>query len=419
MNNLRFKLIRQVFICFLLSISFLSFSQPEQIHLSLNGQNDSGKFTSMLVTWCSDSINDLQFVKYGTTSDLGSIVKVGSKKFHETAIFSAAIRNLKPGTKYYYRCGSENAGWSPVYSFVSEPAHGRSSTFRVGIIGDTQNNIGNEDFQKSYGIFQQIISFSPDLILHMGDIVENGSILTNWTQFLKVSQELNASAPLMPVLGNHDIENKIGNDFQKPFADFYDLFNLPGDEVNYSFNYGNVHFVALFAGYAQAAAEVGLVKYEKNSPEYRWLDNDLLKAGKDKKTDWIVVYMHYPVYSYEWSNISKWREAILPLLEKHSVDLCLAGHRHVYERHLQINRGIPIQNDTLRELRSERGTVFITNGTGGGTPQGTGGVELPTMAFTPGTKMYNFAIMTVNNKSIDYEVYDQDGTKIDRFILRK
>lgn len=208
MNNLRFELIRQIFICFLLPISSLSFSQPEQIHLSLNGQNNSGKFTSIIVTWCSDSINNLQFVKYGTTPKLGSIVKVSSKKFHETAIFSAEIRNLKPQTRYYYQCGSENAGWSQVYSFVSEPAHGRSSAFMVGIIGDTQNNIGNENFQKSSGIFLQIISFSPDLILHMGDIVENGSILTNWAQFLKVSQVLNASAPLMPVLGNHDIENK-------------------------------------------------------------------------------------------------------------------------------------------------------------------------------------------------------------------
>ena len=101
------------------------------------------------------------------------------------------------------------------------------------------------------------------------------------------------------------------------------------------------------------------------------------------------------------------------------MDLCLAGHRHVYERHFQISNGIPVKKENSRNFSSSDGTIYITNGTGGGTPQGTGGMDLPTMAFTPDTRMYNFAVMTVANKSITYEVFDQRGTKIDWFTIEK
>ncbi len=89
----------------------------------------------------------------------------------------------------------------------------------------------------------------------------------------------------MPVLGNHDIQNKSGKDFQKPFQDYHSLFNLPGDEVNYCFTYMNVRFIGIFSGCAEAAAKTDQVKYRAGSPEYKWLEGKLSKAGKDEKSE--------------------------------------------------------------------------------------------------------------------------------------
>jgi predicted MPP superfamily phosphohydrolase len=416
---MKFHFFRQVIVLVLLVVGNITAAQPELIHLGISGKDYSNTHPAISVTWCSVPGESEQIVNYGTSPALGKTKIATKQSFRNMELFNAALKNLKTATTYYYQCGSENEGWSDVYSFKTEPRKKSLTGFKVGIIGDTQNNIENEQFQKTKEIVSLLKSFSPDLTLHMGDIVENGSITVNWTEFLKVTQKLNTTAPLMPVLGNHDIVNAIGDQFQDPYSDFYNLFNLPGDEVNYSFTYGNVHFIAVFSAFAEGAAKIGKVKLQDDSPEYKWLDNDLSQARNNKKIDWIVVFTHYPVYSFGWSNIAKWKQSLLPLLEKYKVDLCLSGHRHVYERHFQMNKGIPVQNKTIRNFSSSVGTIYITNGTGGGTPQGTGGMDLPTMAFTPDTKMYNFAIMTVKNKSIFYEVFDQSGTKIDWFTINK
>ena len=128
--------------------------------------------------------------------------------------------------------------------------------------------------------------------------------------------------------------------------------------------------------------------------------------------------MHYPVNSFGWSNIKGWKDNILPLLDKHRVDLCLAGHRHVYERHYQVKEGVPVKNDS-GIFSSDDGTIYITNGTAGGTPTGSGGKNLPGMAFTPEIAMYSFGIMDVGPSSITYRVFDQDSSLIDRFIIQK
>jgi 3',5'-cyclic AMP phosphodiesterase CpdA len=391
-------------------------AQPSLIHLSLRSKSSPAATAPVTVTWCSDNTFGMQFVKYGVTPDCEKKRKAFKNEFNSKALFNADFKKLKPGAKYFYRCGSDEAGWSKTYSFYSEPDTG---TFRVGVIGDTQNNSQNEEFQISRNILDLLINYSPDFTLHMGDIVNDGSQKESWINFLSVSQELNARSPLMPVLGNHDIQNNKGDDFQKPFQDYYSLFNLPGDDVNYSFTYRNARFIGIFSGCAQAAEETDQVKYKPGSPEYIWLDNELANAEKDRSVNWIIVWMHYPVNSFGWSNIAGWKENVLPLLEKHRIDLCLAGHRHVYERHSQMKNGVPVKKESSPVFSVNDGTIYITNGTAGGNPTGSGGKDLPDMAFTPDKSMYNFAIMDVSNESITYRVYDQDNSLIDRFMIIK
>lgn len=391
-------------------------AQPSLIHLSLQSTSSHAATAPVTVTWCSDNTGGKQFVSYGLTPDRSKKMKAVRKEFDGKALFQADLKKLKPGARYFYRCGSGNAGWSPIYSFYSEPDTG---TFSVGVIGDTQNNNQNEEFQKTRNILNLVQTYSPHFTLHMGDIVNDGSQKESWINFLSVSQDLNAISPLMPVLGNHDIQNNKGNDFQKPFQDYHSLFNLPGNEVNYSFTYRNARFIGIFSGCAQAAEATDQVKYKPGSPEYVWLDNELENAEKDRDVTWIIVWMHYPVSSFGWSNIAGWKENVMPLLQRHRVDLCLSGHRHVYERHYQMKDGLPVRNDSGGPFSSGDGTIYITNGTAGGSPTGPGGKDMPDIAFTPDKTIYSFAILDVSDESLTYRVFDQDNALIDRFIVSK
>ena len=391
-------------------------AQPALIHLSLAEKERSEATAPVIVTWSSEISYGKQYLRYGLTPDRLKVKKAGISDLANKAVFSADLKKLKSGVTYFYKCGSDKAGWSPLYSFNSEPDTG---TFRVGIIGDTQDNTNNESFGKTRIITDLLKTYSPSLTLHMGDIVNDGSLTESWSDFLAVTQNLNAISPLMPVLGNHDVQNTKGDDFQKPFQEFYSLFNLPGDEVNYSFTYMKVRFIGIFSGCAQAASETDQVKYRPGSPEYNWLDSELSEAENDKNIDWIIVWMHYPVSSFGWSNIPMWRENVLPLLEKHRIDLCLAGHRHVYERHLQVKDGIPLKNESGSSLSAGEGTIFITNGTAGGTPTGLGGKENPGIAFTPDKVMYSFAVMDIGTDSLTYRVFDQDNNQVERFVILK
>jgi hypothetical protein len=387
-----------------------AFSQPKQVHLSWSGEKTNTS-TTITVSWISENPKSTEFVSYGSKDSGFSIVKATSILNSDKAFRKAEIENLKPSTIYSYRCGSDESGWSEYYTFRTAPVVGERGLFKVCVWGDTQNNEFNEDFQKTGQISEYISKIGPAFTLHMGDIVNNGSVTNDWLRFLDISQPVNAHAPLMNTLGNHDIDNTKGEHFQKPFPSFYHYFSLPMNGLDYSFDYGNTHFVCIFSGIANTAADAGILRYQEESEEYKWLEKDLNKANKNKKIDWIIVYTHYPLFSFGWSNVPKWKESISPLLEKYGVDVCLSGHRHVYERHHALKSGHP---DPIG-----KGTIYITNGTAGGSPQGLGGNNLETMAFTSSSKTYNYAIMTIDGNKFIYEVFDLDNKKIDELTIIK
>ena len=37
-----------------------------------------------------------------------------------------------------------------------------------------------------------------------------------------------------------------------------------------------------------------------------------IKARKNKKITWIIVYMHHPLYSFGWSHVTGWQHRITP-----------------------------------------------------------------------------------------------------------
>jgi acid phosphatase type 7 len=411
-----------IFLLILVLTYSASFAQPKGIHISWNGEKQVNTSGSMAITWMND-IEDDGEVKYGTDS-LNLNKKNKAKEKYVTGLHTyvskVTLKKLKPSTFYYYKAGSQKNGYSSVYKFRTAPLNGNANKMVVGLWSDTQNNKGNYDFEQTDTIVQQMSKHSFDFTIHNGDIVENGSVEKSWKDFFKTGQQLNTRYPLMSVTGNHDVVNDTSSaDFQKPFSLFYDLFNLPKDQLNYSYNYGNTHFIAINSGYAQGAEKIGKVMFEPNSKEYNWLESDLSKARKNKNIKWIILYCHYPIYAYGVSKIATWQQHITPLLDKYKVDLCISGHRHVYERHKAVKGSQIFELENLHVYNKPEGTIYITNGSAGGSLQGVGGSNLTTMAFTPKINSYNYAIMMIEGNMVNYNVYDKSGNLVDYFKIIK
>jgi predicted phosphohydrolase len=396
-------------------------AQPRGIHLSWNGNkvNTSGTIALTLMNdkedkavavYGIDSIN----LNKRTKADVSYVATLSAY------INKATLKKLSPATYYYYKVGSDENGWSKIYKFRTGTVEGDNDKIVIGIWSDTQNNGGNYNFEQTDTIVKQLSRNTYHFTIHNGDIVENGSVAKSWKDLFNVTEAINANCPLMSVTGNHDVVNDTTSPiFQKPFPIFYELMNLPHDQLNYSYNYGNTHFVAINSGWAEGASKIGKVLFEKKSDEYNWLEKDLKKARKNKKTKWVIIYSHYPVYSFGFSHIPTWQSHIKPLVDKYRVDLCLAGHRHVYERHKAVRGSEIFESPDTHVYADPNGTVYVTNGSCGGNLTGTGGQELPTMTFTPKEKIYTYATMTIESNTINYKVFDKQGKEIDYFQIIK
>jgi hypothetical protein len=159
------------------------------------------------------------------------------------------------------------------------------------------------------------------------------------------------------VIGNHEADSS------KKLKDYMKAFDL--EKQYYSFNYQNVHFLALSTE----------TSYDEGSKQYKFAEKDLEQYSKDKSIDWIVVFYHKQAYSSGGGlpDEKDFRENYHPLFDKYNVDLALQGHHHVYERFYPLifndkNENKPIvsaQDKGSNVYQNPEGTIFLTVGTGG------------------------------------------------------
>ena len=143
--------------------------------------------------------------------------------------------------------------------------------------------------------------------------------------------------------------------------DYMDFFGLK--EQYYSFNYKNVHILALSTE----------IDYDDESEQYQFAIKDLEKYSKDPFIDWIIVFYHRHMYgSGSLEPDTDFRELYHPLFDKYKVDLALQGHLHVYERTYPItfnddddDEPIVQDNNPNNIFKNPKGPIFAIVGTGG------------------------------------------------------
>ena len=295
--------------------------------------------TSMLVRWYTDDLVDSE-VKYGT--DPGnlsqSVVDLSSTNNH-----SVQLTNLTPYTKYYYSVGSRTTILKSGLDnyFLTSPAANSEGKYTFWVTGDVGNNSTRQRAVRDRFNAYMGSNITNGWLLLGDNAYDNGTESVYTTNFFEIYDDnIMGKTPLWPATGNHEYANSTARQIDHNIP-YFGIFDLPtnaeaggvpsNSEAYYSFDYGNIHFVALDS----YIIENGTSRlYDISGPQVQWLKLDL--AANDKK--WTIVYFHHPPFTMGSHNsdtedeLRLIRENVVPILEQYDVDLVLSGHSHDYER---------------------------------------------------------------------------------------
>lgn len=223
----------------------------------------------------------------------------------------ATLEGLEPSTTYCYQVSAGDRPLTELTGFRTAPARGSGEPVQFVVWGDSGSGGADQG-----SVLGQVMETPFDLILHTGDVAYEDGTLSQFEQnFFDVYAPLLRSIPAFPTSGNHDYRTSDAAPFRQVFA-LPDNGGTGGVERWYSFDWGDVHFVALDT---QKIA----------SAQIAWLEADL--AATD--APWIIAYAHKgPWSSGEHGNNESFQSHFAPILERHRVSLVLSGHDHDYER---------------------------------------------------------------------------------------
>lgn len=280
---------------------------------------------------------------------------------------------------------------------------------KIGIIGD---QTGSTDLANSYIVLQegcQTISGSePDIVLHVGDIVESSQsdeeIKSRFNQAVTYLNSIQRNSHYVPwyiTAGDHDVNppndytpgtknTEKANLFLKLVRNEYSKrsFSVLPDSLYYSFDYDDYHFICLYSeDNLRTDPRWGNIFMDKLSDEqFEWLKNDLNIISH---TSGIIVFVHQPM----WYNWTGWKK-VHNLLKQFNVIAVIAGHFHYNQ-----------------DEGSTDGIRYIVVGSTGGSIKN---------ASENAGGMYHVTLMTINdNNGIDLQLIPLQKYSYNKFSERE
>jgi predicted phosphodiesterase len=253
----------------------------------------------------------------------------------------------------------------------------KPDSLKFAVIGDSGSGSPRQ-YQTGKELADAREQFPYEFVLMLGDNLYGGQKPRDF--FLKFEQPyrplLEAKIPFYAALGNHD---------DPAIQTAYKLFNMDGRRY-YTFSKGPVQFFALDSSYM-------------SPQQIRWLEHELSESS----AKWKVVYMHHPIYSSgkrHGSDIAL-RTFLEPLLQKHGVDMALAGHEHFYER-----------------VKPQKGIQYFTAGSAGKLREGN--IRHGPLHEAGFDTDLSFMLMEVDGDDLHFQVISRLGKTVDRgsFVRR-
>ena len=325
---------------------------------------------------------------------------------------SAVFDGLQPDTLYAYRVRGAEGAWSEWIQTRTAPATG---PVKFAYFGGAQNGILSHWSR----VVRAAFSKAPDarFFLHAGDLVNRAARDFEWAEWFRAGSIAHSSIPSVVVVGNHEVQ-PYGFEGQRSERVLSHLwrpqFSLPEDatlpaslqETVYDIRYNqDIHLFVLNS------------LSQENEAQANWLDRKL--AASDAR--WKFVTFHYPIFSSAGSRDSAVRrDLLLPILQKHSVDLVLQGHDHTYARGAigQAPQRLALGQDTevdVMFVNSVSGAKMYELKPDGWDSYAEHGVVLQKAAEN--TQFYQ--IISVDGARLTYEAYTADDQLYDYFEMVK
>jgi acid phosphatase type 7 len=357
---------------------------PRLVHLGFIGDPK----TSIVAQWrTADETTAATTIRFAEGADLtedqlaqeATGIEFGYKATGTTIyrVHQAHLCGLSPGTSYSYQVGSAGH-FSPVYTFRTAPDVVANPDAEVvfGVIGDSRDG---------YDVWGQLTDLlsqrSPDLVLFTGDAVTIGLTQIEWEEFLGRAEQLLATTPIVFAHGNHEVNA----------VTYYSQFALPGDQENFSFDYGHAHISVANDSPDDPSAIAGSTR--------AMLAADF-EASKNAR--WRLLMHHKSMWSASnhGSNLEL-QAAWMPLVDQYALDLVLSGHDHDYE----ISK--PLRAGAVQASNAD-GTVYAV--------VGGAGAELYSNATLFHTayseKTHSATMLRVRRDLLELEAFRPDGSVI-------
>ncbi len=396
---------------------------------------------SITIRWRTDLSTDTKLWYGDSPSNLTSFEFIAGNRIEHQIDLSG----LNPATTYFYAVGDSSgtlnydnigdlagqaAGGDTIHYFTTSPTSGTTQPISIWVLGDAGTHDANQRAVRD-AFYNYNGSPHVDLILQLGDnAYEDGldsEYQVAWFEDMYETSLINSI--LWPVVGNHDLHYADSEDETGPY---YDIFDAPrngeaggvasGTEAYYSFDYANIHFIALNSED---------ISQEPGSPQLIWLQNDLNTNAQQ----WTVAMIHRAAY-YSSGDV---RSNIVPILESAGVDLVLYGHRHVYQRSFLMDGHYGDEGtfDSLSmtidggdgrptgdgpylkqpEGAANSGTVHLITGSAG--KDGNLGTIHPFLISYVGEPTMGSVHMEVDGSQMDVRFITDNGTVFDHFVISK
>lgn len=315
------------------------------------------------------------------------------------AIYMASLKDLKPGTTYYFVAGDRKNGYTMERSFKTLP--GGNAPFRFVNGGDV--NVG-ERAQKLLSLAGQQ---DPDFAVIGGDLPYSNGLLAeyddwiqwfaNWDHFMVCSD--GRMVPIVAAIGNHEVNRFESDDPQWRSPDFLSLFGRQAANTYFSLRFSDD--MVLFVLDSDHLTP-------HDGAQAAWLDQEMAKYQSLK---YKFAAYHVPLYPahrpFDSPNCKAGRTFWGPLFDKYGLTVGLENHDHVFKRTKPLKDNQVVENG--------QGTIYVGDGTFGVDPR----------EVDPQPRWYNekegsiahFWVVDVKPDGLALKAIDESGATVDNFTL--
>jgi len=344
------------------------FTAPPYLQPGQNGSKLTPGEESIVIAWQTNGVHADYKLVYGATTSLNKTATITSavrsvvddEDGQQRTNYIAELSELDLNRRYQYRVSMNGGRLAEGYFTTRKP---RSERTRFVAFGD--NSCGEvSDHAIAYYAYRA----RPDFVMNAGDNVYDNGLDSEYARYFfnvynadvpgpRIGAPLLRSVPFYSVLANHDATSHDGQ--KRNVADFdrhpdalgyYTNLHLPlngpvpnyptiavgkADGVdrfkacasgrypnmaNYSFDYGDGHFLCLDSNVYTDPTDAGLQE---------WIASDLSATD----AAWKFVTYHHPGFTGGKEHYNEQQMRVLaPIFEKHHIDIVISGHVHNYQR---------------------------------------------------------------------------------------